>query len=92
MMSNARQYQPSRLDNVEDIESYTTGGFHPVHLGDIFKSQYKVLHKLGYGGFSTIWLALDSHVHQCVAIKIIRADASSNCIELAILQQLQPPL
>ena len=39
---------------------YRPGGFHPVHLGDTFKEgRYRVIHKLGHGGFSTIWLARD---------------------------------
>ncbi len=47
-------------DDVEDIQRYTTGGFHPIRLGDVVsstKSQYRILHKLGRGAFSTVWLA-----------------------------------
>ncbi len=34
--------------------------YHPVHLGDFFKDgRYKILHKLGFGSFSTVWLARD---------------------------------
>jgi serine/threonine protein kinase len=43
----------------EWIENYKPGGFHPVEFGDVFKGQYKVIRKLGYGGFSTVWLAYD---------------------------------
>jgi len=46
--------------DVEDINRYTTGGFHPIRLGDVLSStiaQYRVLHKLGRGAFSTVWLA-----------------------------------
>ena len=44
----------------EDIKTYRIGGLHPVHLGDCFKDgQYKIVHKLGYGSFSTVWLARD---------------------------------
>jgi non-specific serine/threonine protein kinase len=44
----------------EWIESYYPGGYHPVHLGDVFKDgRYKVIRKLGYGGTSTVWLAND---------------------------------
>ncbi|RDL38376.1 Kinase-like protein [Venustampulla echinocandica] len=88
MSTRSRQYRPSRFDDVEDIESYTTGGFHPVHLGDLFQDRYKILHKLGYGGFSTVWLALDEQKHRRVALKIMRAEASSHCSELEILQRL----
>lgn len=46
--------------DAEPLFRYRPGGFHPVHLGDTFKEgRYRVIHKLGYGGFSTIWLARD---------------------------------
>lgn len=32
----------------EGHESYHQGGFHPVHLGDVFNGRYEVLRKLGY--------------------------------------------
>ena len=49
------------LYNQEDMSKYCTGGFHPVCLGDTFKDgRYKIHHKLGWGGYSTVWLAKDS--------------------------------
>jgi hypothetical protein len=52
------------LDFGERISGYKMGGYHPVHLGDKFPSRnnprYRVLHKLGSGAFSTVWLAKDS--------------------------------
>lgn len=45
----------------EEADFYSTGGFHPVSLGDTFNSgTYKVMRKLGYGQYSTVWLARDS--------------------------------
>lgn len=44
---------------VEWIEDYRPGGYHPVMLGDLFNDKYKVIRKLGYGGYSTVWLAQD---------------------------------
>lgn len=43
----------------EGRESYCHGGFHPVHLGDVFDGHYEVLRKLGYGLYSTVWLVKD---------------------------------
>jgi hypothetical protein len=44
----------------EDLEKYQPGGFHSVHLEDIYdNNRYRVVHKLGAGGFSTVWLARD---------------------------------
>jgi serine/threonine protein kinase len=46
--------------NHESMSGYRPGGFHPVRLGDTFKDgRYKIHHKLGWGGFSTVWLAKD---------------------------------
>lgn len=35
------------------------GGYHPVQLGNSFNDRYKVIKKLGWGHFSTVWLATD---------------------------------
>lgn len=44
----------------ECIEDYRPGGYHPVHLGDVFHDgQYKIIRKLGDGAYSTVWLARD---------------------------------
>ena len=49
-------YEPT-----EWIEAYRPTGYHPVHFGDLFRDgQYKIIRKLGYGAFSTVWLARDT--------------------------------
>ncbi len=60
-MDNLSLFVPSNLLHTqESMARYRPGGFHPVTLGDAFKAgRYKVCHKLGYGGFSTVWLARD---------------------------------
>jgi len=84
------QYQLPRLDNVEDVEKYRRGGFHPVHLADTFKDgRYHILHKLGYGGFSTAWLARDEHLQRLVSLKVLTAEASQQQKELKMLQYLE---
>jgi serine/threonine-protein kinase SRPK3 len=51
------------LHTQEAIRHYRSSGFHPVRLDDTFKDgRYQVRHKLGWGGFSTVWLARD-HVY-----------------------------
>lgn len=84
-----RQYKPSSFDDVEDIEDYIPGGLHPTHIGDTIIDRYKVLHKLGYGGFSTVWLANDTQSHRIVALKILRAEESKILTELEILEKLE---
>lgn len=52
--------QHNLLYNQEKLSRYRPGGYHPVSLGDSFKDgRYKVHHKLGWGGYSTVWLAND---------------------------------
>lgn len=46
-------------DVVEPVEEYRVGGYHPVHLHDLFKQRYEVIGKLAFGQFSTVWLARD---------------------------------
>ncbi|KAK9249401.1 protein kinase [Lipomyces tetrasporus] len=90
MTQSSWVFEPPSLDNIEQIEGYRKGGFHPVSIGDSFsRGRYRILHKLGFGGFSTVWLARDEHSHRLVSLKIITAEASSTCNELKILQHLK---
>lgn len=44
----------------EFMENYGPGLLCPVHLGDLFNgTRYQILRKLGYGVYSTVWLATD---------------------------------
>lgn len=46
----------------EGTEDYRRGGYHAVRIGDTFKNgSYVVQSKLGWGHFSTVWLAWDTH-------------------------------
>lgn len=52
--------QNNLLYTEEFLSRYQPGGYHPVSLGDTLKNgRYSVRHKLGWGGFSTVWLAKD---------------------------------
>lgn len=69
----------ANVGDAEDLERYQNGGFHPVHLGDLYdEGRYRIAHKLGYGGFSTVWLAYDSVSRGWVALKIVVADDSES--------------
>ena len=65
----------------EDIGKYTLGGFHPMNLGDLLcDGRYLIHQKLGWGGYSTVWIARDLYehaVHRWVAVKIKIASVSS---------------
>eukprot|EP00300_Choanocystis_sp_HF-7_P009154 c16288_g1_i1.p1 GENE.c16288_g1_i1~~c16288_g1_i1.p1 ORF type:complete len:660 (+),score=148.04 c16288_g1_i1:20-1999(+) len=55
----------------ESAGSYGEGGYLRLHVGDsLSKNRYVIVKKLGWGHFSTVWLAWDSKAEQFVAIKI----------------------
>ncbi|THH03801.1 hypothetical protein EW145_g5996 [Phellinidium pouzarii] len=94
-MSALRRFRPSRLDSIEDIEDYRLGGFHPISIDDCFaQGRYRVLHKLGYGGSSTVWLARDQEQERpgrLITLKAMRADASNACTSaLTVPEMLRP--
>lgn len=79
------------IDDVERLERYQLGGYHPVLTGDLLADRYRVVHKLGYGTYSTIWLAHDRQRAAYVAVKISTADAPSREVEiLRTLTNSQP--
>ncbi|KPM42154.1 hypothetical protein AK830_g4414 [Neonectria ditissima] len=77
-------------DGLEPLEDYQDGGYHPVHLGDCLgaSGRYRVLHKLGYGGFGTVWLCRDTQDSTYVAVKVLVGDAASDEIPDLTLTQL----
>lgn len=86
-----RVYMPSF--EVEDFEAYTVGGYHPTLIGDVFDGgRYKVVHKLGWGGYSTTWLARDQDTERYVALKILVASETSKSREGDILRLLSNPV
>ncbi|EDO38245.1 predicted protein, partial [Nematostella vectensis] len=66
----------------EDPNDYCKGGYHPVQLGDLFNNRYSVIRKLGWGHFSTVWLAWDVSENKYVALKIVKS--ASHYTETAI--------
>lgn len=65
------------------------GGYHPLKVGDdLNNGRYRLVDKLGYGGYSTIWLARDLQMARYVAVKVITADASLNASEAGLLCSL----
>lgn len=57
----------------EDPRDYKRGGYHPVNIGDVFNARYHVIRKLGWGHFSTVWLAWDTQDKRFVAMKIVKS-------------------
>ena len=61
----------------EGIKEYQMGGYHPVHLGEVLIGRYVIVQKLGWGQFSTVWLAKDmKHENTYVALKVQKSAPS----------------
>ena len=71
---NSSKYTDSNYSEDEGLEDYKIDGYHPVHVGEILLDRYVIMQKLGYGHFSTAWLALDNNNGNYVAIKIQKSD------------------
>ncbi|KAM6998331.1 SRSF protein kinase 1 isoform 2-T2 [Passerculus sandwichensis] len=60
-------------DEQEDPNDYCKGGYHLVKIGDLFNGRYHVIRKLGWGHFSTVWLAWDIQGRRFVAMKVVKS-------------------
>lgn len=60
---------------LESLNDYCPGGFHPVVPGDLLGNdgRYRVVHKLGQGGFAIVWLCHDSLTNRWRAVKVMAA-------------------
>ncbi|KAH9909598.1 kinase domain-containing protein [Xylariomycetidae sp. FL2044] len=46
----------------------------PIQISALLVQRYRIVHKLGWGGFSTVWLARDQVQEKYVALKIMIPD------------------
>ena len=77
------------IEDVEMLERYRPGGYHPVTVGEQLGGRYFIVHKLGFGAYSTIWLARNQESGKYLAIKIpVAARNSPKTRETDILRQL----
>ncbi|KAK1444487.1 protein kinase domain-containing protein [Babesia gibsoni] len=82
------------LSESEDPESYVPGGYHPVKVGEVYDGRYRIEGKLGWGYFSTVWLAADIKRKplKFVAIKFQRSAPSHTdaiCDEMDLLKKVR---
>lgn len=50
---------PVSLPYEEGADQYAPGGYHPAELGETLASRYRIVRKLGWGLYATVWLAKD---------------------------------
>ena len=43
----------------EDLPSYVPEDYYPVYIGEVLRSRYQVVGKLGFGVNSRVWLCRD---------------------------------
>jgi len=76
------------LDASEGIDAYAGHQCcYPVTVGEVIQGggkSYRIEHKLGYGGFSTVWLAYDLEAHTSVTLKIQTASKAGKLVETEI--------
>ncbi|KAK4780505.1 hypothetical protein SAY87_016611 [Trapa incisa] len=92
---NGREVRSEESDYTsedEGTEGYTRGGYHAVRIGDTFKDGcYVVQGKLGWGHFSTVWLAWDTLKSRYVALKVQKSAkhyTEAAMDEIKILKQI----
>jgi serine/threonine protein kinase len=87
-------------DDEEDVEAeaeprerYAKGLYYPVQIGDTLDSRYRIEHKLGWGGYSTVWLAHDTQQDKAVALKILISGEgqAERCVQSRNLEAVQDP-
>ncbi|KAG8165498.1 hypothetical protein KVR01_004050 [Diaporthe batatas] len=86
---DAFDFEYEFVEEVEQLERYKPGGYHPVTLSDtLHEGRYRIISKLGHGTYSTSWMARDQGRNKYVAVKICTADSSGASHERAILRYL----
>ncbi|KAI4139104.1 MAG: hypothetical protein LQ341_004356 [Variospora aurantia] len=76
-------------EDTENLDSYQPGWYHPVDIGQVYsEGRYRIIHKLGFGTYSTVWLARDSRLERYVALKILAAEPSKDSTESQIIRQI----
>merc|ERR1740138_837391 len=73
-MQGGGEREPDQEDYTESddegADGYRKGGYHVVTLGEVYNCRYRVIAKLGWGHFSTVWLCQDLNYNRFVAMKV----------------------
>ncbi|KAJ8110900.1 hypothetical protein OPT61_g6377 [Boeremia exigua] len=75
----------------ERLTGYRAERFYPVRLGEVVKSRYQIVAKLGFGTASTIWLCRDLEANLLLTLKvcITQEGATKVSNEMAVSQHLK---
>ncbi|KAL1847252.1 hypothetical protein VTK73DRAFT_10387 [Phialemonium thermophilum] len=72
----------------ETLSWFHPGRWYPVRIGDVIRSRYQVLVKLGFGSVSTVWLCRDLRRHRYVSLKIYETGHRQASNETVVLHHL----
>lgn len=86
--ADAQAVQYDWIPGVESLERYAPGGYHPIQIGQLLHGRYQLVDKLGFGCYSTVWLAHEIRSRRYVALKVSVADSSTQNRESRILREL----
>ncbi|KAG8733383.1 serine/threonine protein kinase, CMGC group [Ceratobasidium sp. 423] len=79
------------VEREEAVGDYLPGGYLRVRIGDRFAHRYRIVRKLGWGHFSTVWLAHDGQSDAHVALKFVKSAprySQTAADEVALLQHI----
>lgn len=74
-------------ESAESIERYQPGQYYPICIGELLAQRYRIEHKLGHGGFSTVWMAYDIQEKRTVALKIL-VPGSAGDFEISMQEEI----
>jgi len=80
-VEESEEVEENQMSEDEGIQDYKLGGYHPVYIGykfyqliiilrEVIIDRYVVIEKVGWGHFSTVWLAKDFKYNTFVALKV----------------------
>ncbi|RAH71374.1 kinase-like protein [Aspergillus aculeatinus CBS 121060] len=72
----------------ETLPWYSPDEFYSVKIGEVFQSRYQVIGKLGYGGYSTVWLCRDLQMHDYITLKVFERNSAEGQREVETYRHL----
>ncbi|KAL4921326.1 kinase-like domain-containing protein [Aspergillus aurantiobrunneus] len=67
----------------QTLPFYDRKRYYPVKIGRIFNDRYRTIARIGYGAYSTVWLAWDLRVNAYASLKVcIRAAHSQSFLRI----------
>lgn len=74
-------------DGTEHPKYYRPGGYHPVSIGDLYNDRYRIVYKLGWGYFSTVWLVYD--YNEPSVFKALKIQKSEKTFTESALEEIE---